>query len=516
MKKIFLFLMFVCSSVFAQNYGFELGNLTGWTTSGGDVTVSTALVNYSPGGGKTWTVNPYGTYMGKLYPSGAVQFDSATTSLGLNSTENSAIRQFMTNNAGGGSPTPTNASWIKKTVSLQAGTTYTFSWNYLSTDYTPFNDGSMITLVHSSNSNIIPTLNNSQQRYGLLGFTNPGSGNYSTDSYGSTGWQIARFTVPENGDYVLGFATFNLGDTVLSPMLFIDEIQGTTLLNGSTFNPVSPNPGSNVPSAEPPGPSYSSDITAEQTTTLNAAKTRRGAIPAGNRIDLNVEGSSANVTVEQVGTYNKIHGLGGAGTNAHIGGFGNSVDIRQGEPTSARNMIELYVQGNGNNLTLSQARNTTTGIIDGQESGGHIARISITGNSATYTFRQGNDGGQNSGHFLNYTIAGGGGTHTVKQSNDGEKLAFINISGNYNSETVLQSGTGNHFLDLTMSGNNNSANITQKDGGSHKATISLINAGGASSLTLVQQGNTAQIYSIQQSCATLSGCSVSVTQGTGP
>jgi len=134
----------------AQNIGFEDGNLSNWTAGGGDVSISTGVNNVSYGGGKTWTITPYGSRMAMLYPSGSVTFDGATTSLGLNSTENAAIRQFMANNAGGGSPTPTNATWIKRTVTLEAGKTYSFAWNYLSTDYTPFNDGSMMTLVHTT------------------------------------------------------------------------------------------------------------------------------------------------------------------------------------------------------------------------------------------------------------------------------------------------------------------------------------------------------------------------------
>lgn len=258
---------------------------------------------------------------------------------------------------------------------------------------------------------------------------------------------------------------------------------------------------------------FSSNITAAQQALLDAARTRRNAIGLGNRIDLYSDGSGNSVTIEQVGNHNRVQGLGGAGTNARVAGFGTSVDIKQGDTLSGRNLIELHVQGNGNNVTISQARNTTTGAQDGAESGGHIARLSVTGDVGTYIVRQGNDGGTSSGHFLNYTMTGSGGTHRVTQSNNGEKLAFINISGNNNNETVIQSGTGNHFLDLSMTGNGNSANITQKDAGSHKATISLINAGGPSSATLVQQGNTPQIYSITQQCANLAGCSVSVTQG---
>jgi hypothetical protein len=288
-----------------------------------------------------------------------------------------------------------------------------------------------------------------------------------------------------------------------------DGVTSTDLAAGST--PANPGqPGSVCADC------YSSDITPAQQALLDAARTRRNAIGLGNRIDLNVDGSSPNVAIEQVGNYNRVQGLGGTGTNAHIGGFGNSVNIKQGDVLSGRNLIEMSVQGNGNNVTISQARNTTTGAQDGQESGGHIMRLSVSGNSATYILRQGNDGGASSGHFLNYSIVGGGGTHRVTQSNNGEKLAFINITGNYNNETITQSGTGSHFLDLTMTGNNNSANITQSGAGSHKATINLANVGGASSLTLIQQGSANQIYSITQQCANLSGCSVSVTQGTTP
>ncbi len=260
---------------------------------------------------------------------------------------------------------------------------------------------------------------------------------------------------------------------------------------------------------------FSSEITTTQLNELNAAKIRRNAIGLGNRIDIYSDGSGNSVTIEQVGSWNKIHGLGGAGTNAHVAGFGTAVDIKQGDTLSGKNLIELYVQGNGNNVTISQAR-SITGSADGNESGGHIVRLSQTGDVATFVLRQGNDGGLNSGHFLSYNMSGSGGTHRVTQMNDGEKRAWVSITGNHNNDTVVQSGTGNHYLDLTLTGNANNANITQTGSGSHKATISLINAGGSSNATLIQQGSTPQVYSITQQCANLSGCSVSVTQGTGP
>ena len=712
MKKIVFALMLLCSNAFGQA-GFETGNLTGWTTSSADVT-ATGTTN-AVLGGKNWTVNPYGTWMGKLYPSGSVQFDSATTSLGLTSVENTAIRQFMTANAGGGNPTPTNASWMKRTMTLTAGTTYSFAWNYLSTDYTPFNDGSMVTLVHSTNAGITPTLNNSQQRYGLLGFTNPGTGNYATDSYGSTGWQKVTFTVPQTGDYVLGFATFNLGDTALSPMLFVDEIQGTTLLNGTAFAPIAPNPGSTAPSATTPVPpppaapnwqiikttsspvvistifptsnnspagegaanafdndpntkylnfdkknagvtvklsqgrvvkkftittandftgrdptSYklygsndginwtlikqdtltlsdsrytvsgeiqtgnttayvyyfilfpttkagnapagctgqcalpydsmqigevtyyydlddgvtstdtgsggtpanpgqagsvcadcapswpaTSDITVDQTTQKNSAKNRVSNVSLGNTlyVEEKIGSSNNSVTVEQTGFYNKISGLGGT-TYATLEGSSNTVNIKQGD-TLGKNLIEFAIKGNTNNVTIWQSRDPVTGLKDGSESGGHYMGLNINGNTNTVSLKQSNDGGATSGHFAYVDITGTGNNASLKQSGNGEKTFFGIIAGSSNIFNVMQQGSVSYF-DLALTGNGHSVTATQKDAGSHKATVNLTNAGGSSTVNLIQQGTTAQNINITQQCATLAGCSVSVTQGTGP
>ena len=225
-KLIALFLLFFSLPVLAQtanNYGFENGNYTDWTVSNGSATVksggwratgsgaqvATRVQNFCPGGGKCWTINPYGTYMMSIQAGGGSPgFDNAMTSLGLTSTQISSVKSYL--QSMGGNSNPTDASWVQRPVYLQAGVTYYFSWLYLSTDYVPFNDGSIMTLTGGSGT---PTLNGETKNYALLGFTNPGTGNYSTDSYGATGWQVAVFTVPADGNYLLGFASFNL-DTI--------------------------------------------------------------------------------------------------------------------------------------------------------------------------------------------------------------------------------------------------------------------------------------------------------------
>ena len=507
------------------NLGFESGNTSSWTISnttgaanwsaGSGAAVVTGL-SHTPGGGKAWTVAPYGTYMLSIQPGdGAPTFDSATASLGLTAGQNTAIKNYLTGL--GGNSNPTNASWVKRDMTLQAGVKYSIAWQYLSTDHTPFNDGSMITLVHKTDSTKVPTLNNAQRNYALLGFTNPGTGDYSTDSYGSTGWQVATFTVPTDGDYSLGFAAFNLGDSALSPILLIDEMQGTTMLNGSAFNPVPPNEGTGAPAAggggavEPTWPA-TSDITVGQTTQKNAAKARVASITLGNHlyIEQKIGSSNNSVTVEQTGNYNKIAG-GGGGTYAIINGSSNTFNVKQGD-TLGKNLFEFSVTGNTNNITLWQARNPTTGLQDGQESGGHYMGLNVNGSTNTLSLKQSNDGGTTSGHFAYVDITGSNNQGTLKQMGNGEKTFFGIVNGNTNVFDVTQQGSGS-FFDISLTGNGHNVTASQKDAGSHKATINLTNSGGASNVTLVQQGATAQNINITQQCATLSGCSVSVTQG---
>lgn len=411
-------------------------------------------------------------------------------------------------NISGGKLNVSGFNYIYSSVNYTTQTTSAARWNATQTA----DAGSNGRYIGFFNSTTNPGT------YGMAVFNSDGS-RYKTINHTGSFRTLADGAIFYNGNGMWGtLITTKQGFNYGQSASFTLTQEYPTNAQLEAYVPDSTTPLAAGQTAEPAGgggsaPVYTSEITTIDQSLLDAARTRRNAIGIGNRIDMNVEGPSAVVTIEQVGNYNKIHGLGGAGTNAHIGGFSNSINIKQGDTLSGRNLIELSVQGNGNNVTLSQARNTSTGAVDANESGGHIARVSIAGDVGTYTIRQGNDGGSNSGHFLNYTISGVGGTHSVNQSNNGGKLAFISISGNYNNESVTQSGTGNHFLDLSLNGNSNSANITQTGSAGHKATVNLTNVGGASALTLIQQGSTAQVYSISQQCANLSGCSISVTQG---
>jgi hypothetical protein len=255
-----------------------------------------------------------------------------------------------------------------------------------------------------------------------------------------------------------------------------------------------------------------SDITSIQTTQRTAAKSQTSSITVGNSIyiDQKIGSSGNNVTIEQTGNYNKISGLGGT-DYAIINGDNNTINIKQGD-TLGKNLFEFSVTGNTNNITLWQARNPTTGLQDGSESGGHYTGINVNGSTNTLSVKQSNDSGTSSGHFAYIDVTGSNNQGTLKQSGNGEKTFFGIINGTTNVFDVSQQGSGSYF-DLSLTGNGHNVTANQKDAGSHKATINLTNAGGASNVTLVQQGSTAQNINITQQCATLSGCSVSVTQG---
>lgn len=538
--------MLLCSNAFGQGAGFESGNLTGWTSSGGDVAISTGL-NNANFGGSTWTVKPYGTYMGQLYPNGSVTFDSTTASLGLSSVDNTAVKNYLTqqaNNGGGGNPTPTNSAWIKRTVTLEAGTTYRYAWNYLSTDYTPFNDGSMITLVHSTNGAITPTINNLQKKYGLLGFTNPGTGEYATGSYGSTGWQQAVFTVPVTGDYVLGFATFNLGDTALSPMLFIDELQGTTEQNGQPFGPIDPNPGSSAPSSGGGGPptitgtstsnTVSSSDNVGSTTTTNNQYTWGGGtytvtgtstpttttttttpVTTNTWSDGTTTTSNGDSTTSTSVTFNyTVTGPATVPVNPNANTNTNSVYITQVNAGSSNN-VTANQSGHGNyvGISLGGSNNvsrvgqgytfSSAGVATESNTASNFNLIGLT-LSGNYNTTVNTQVGASNSTILN--VAGNSNTVTLAQTGNSNQTYSV-ISGNFNSLIVGQNGNSN-IASANLYGNNNSATVTQT-GNNHGTVLNLINAGGANNVSVVQTG-TGDAYSLQQTCTNPAGCSVSV------
>lgn len=449
-KVLFVLLMLFASIVqaqnaYGQNTGFEGGNTTGWTISNGGgttsptgwsgngsgVTVTTGMQNFCPGGGKCWTVTPYGSYMAAIQAgNGSPTFDNAMNTLGISASNVTNIKNTIYAN---GNMYPTNAAAISKSITLTAGTTYSFAWQYISTDYMPYNDGSMITLVKVGDPSTVGTLNGQQSQYALLGFTNTGTGNYSTNSYGATGWQVAVFTVPTDGTYLLGFTSFNLGDTILSPILLIDEIQGTTLLNGQYFTPVQPNAGSTAPPPPSPGPTYccggsdaSFNAKAIYVSAVNAFTATNKAVTYIEQV-----GMSNLITVQQMGTRANHAKYVGNGNN-------NTVTMNQtGNANTVANYIDLGITGNNNTANITQ---TSTGGTKG-------VFATVGGNANSVTVQQKDSGN----HYLDLVLTGGNKTVDVTQQGSAAHMAKIDLSGNPTAISLTQSGSTQQFYSITHS-----------------------------------------------------------------
>ncbi len=362
------------------------------------------------------------------------------------------------------------------------------------------NNGTNWTLIKQD------TLSLSETRY----WTSPEIATGNTTAYV---YYFILFPTTKSGDGCgLNCDSMQIGEVTY----YYDLNDGVTSTDtGSGGTPSNPGTAGSVCADCAPSWPATSDITVGQTTQKTSAKGRVANVQLGNTLYLEQKiGSSGNsVTIEQTGFYNKINGLGGS-TYAVVDGDNNTVNIKQGD-TTGKNLIEFNIVGNTNTVTMWQSRSPATGLRDGSESGGHYMGLNIAGNTNTVSLKQSNDGGATSGHFAYVDISGNTNNATLKQTGNGEKTFFGVVNGSSNVFDVTQQGSGS-YLDLSLAGNGHSVTANQKDAGSHKATINLTNAGAASTVTLVQQGSTAQNINITQQCATLGGCSVSVTQGTSP
>ncbi|MCF8450533.1 MAG: hypothetical protein K9G49_11750, partial [Taibaiella sp.] len=199
------------------NGGFETGSISPWVGSS-LVTVSSGFTELS------WTIVPSGTGMARIEPTPGTSVLRATAESNLGLTAGSLVALNSSIFGSGPSQTSTNFGTMTQTITLAAGQTIVAYWNYVSRDYTPYNDGFMATLVGPS-----------YQQIKVLAMTANayGTGAVVTGSYGSTGWFPVTFTAGAAGTYTLGFACWNAQDQGLSPIVSIDNAAGGTSAPGA-------------------------------------------------------------------------------------------------------------------------------------------------------------------------------------------------------------------------------------------------------------------------------------------
>ena len=235
------------------NLGFEDG-LTHWSSV--DVTVREGPETISAWcypGVDNWTVEPYavGNRMARLEPKNTIMGEtgggghaSAWDQLGLSQASRDYLNRIFQSST-------TDYAIVYRDLALLEGDTFSMAWNYVATDYDPFNDGSFVTLVNTTDPSapwpLINGLVGDLQSLGVTMHTDPPSGTYVTGDCGTTGWQTTTFEVRASGTYRLGFAAFNLSDTLWPPIVFVDEVAGITRADEEVFDPI-------APSTNPPPP----------------------------------------------------------------------------------------------------------------------------------------------------------------------------------------------------------------------------------------------------------------------
>jgi autotransporter-associated beta strand protein len=498
------------------NMGFESGNTLGWTIGAGNTGNMTttitqsgtgvSLITGSPGNvtfnsdprgavgspsspyyqpavtAATWSFTAYQNNMLALQPNlddSANRWAAVSADLGLSTTQRDALSTLLQQQAdasGYGSGNIENIAYVYRTVTLTAGTTYTMAWNYIGTDYVPFNDGSITTLVPITAGTT--TVNNYIQNYALLGFTNPGTGDYSAGTFGSTGWQTSTYSVDQNGDYKLGFAIFNLDDTSLSPALLIDSLAGLTTRNGQAFDPVQPNPGTSAPN-NASAPTIT-EITGSGTFNSSNAS-NNSYYPIFNGGTLTVDESTSQVfTVRNTGGVIMI--------SSGSGELSGNISDQSGESNGSLNKTgagTLILSGN-NSFTGTMTVSAGTLAITSANALGSNSSGTIISSGAILDLRNvaiGNEvltinGGTLRASTGTSSLSGNialGGNSTVDVGGSQLTLSGIISGANY---ALTKTGSGA----LTLSGANTYSGGTTVTGG---GILALINSGSISNSSVV-------------------------------
>ena len=200
-------------------------------------------------------------------------------------------------------------------------------------------------------------------------------------------------------------------------------------------------------------------------------------------------------------------------------GTGNTVKVLQGSLSgnSGDNSVDLTVTGNDNTVTLSQDRNDS-GNDDPTADGNHETTVTITGNNNNVWQAQRNNGTWGSGpdgHQSTIDINGDYADVDVRQLADVKKTLSIDIDADYVTADIKQNGHGQHDIALDVDNSNSTFDLDQgyNPGSSSGHSMNISTSGTYSSdVTVSQQSNTPKSYSLSQTCVTVGGCSVTVTQ----
>lgn len=212
-----------------------------------------------------------------------------------------------------------------------------------------------------------------------------------------------------------------------------------------------------------------------------------------------VNGNSNTLYILQEGQWNQVFYVStwGSGTSwgGDIQGNSNNLKFEQYNTTGTDvNKIGMHIPSSNNNVHVCQGKSFTD--------------AADTTCSASATAEYG-------GHTVNLDLHSGGNDIKISQeTGTGNADHFINLytyGGDNNDVFIKQKGNGNKYVMMTIRTDGGEQSIVQKDDGAHSATIDLTGTY-HTDLNLIQYGSTDQTYTVTNTCATVGGCSLSVTQ----
>lgn len=205
-------------------------------------------------------------------------------------------------------------------------------------------------------------------------------------------------------------------------------------------------------------------------------------------------GDNLNLQIVQKGADNKIQCY--QDSSCWTTGDDFNIHLEQYNTSGTDNIIEIWhLEGDDNQVRWGQGvalsgPTDTTFSYDGTEGGGHYARLDIHGDNNKLSGTQTN-AGSTTGHVFNSLIFSDDNDIWIKQLGNGRKT--INL--------------------ITVSDGNEISLVQKGSGAEHTAYINLQGTE-STEVNLIQQGTTTQAYTLAQSCYTVGGCSVTITQGT--
>ena len=218
-----------------------------------------------------------------------------------------------------------------------------------------------------------------------------------------------------------------------------------------------------------------------------------------NSVYFSVGGNNNTIYLQQEGKNNDIGWTDAWGSGYSWGGDldgnNNDIEIRQkcSFSTCNANDAQFHISGNNNDVLFGQgyylsSTDDTTFDYDNYEPGGNFLRLDIHGSNNDFS-----------------------GSQKMDSSSTNHSMT-VNLYSNSNDVFAQQWANGNKTLTLTTNNDSNIVDIEQNSTGAHSATISL-DGTNPTTLDLLQQGTTNQSYTLTQSCVTVGGCSISITQG---